>query len=109
MPHLIRPAFCRIAIPCLMALALAGCGDKTAPDKTAAAGGQVLPGSASDAMLPQDTVRSQPPLAKPTGDGDGEAKGDSGKADRATAETPKPDKPKPDRPKPDRPKPDEAN
>jgi len=102
MPHMFR-----LAIPCLMALAVAGCGDKAAPDKTAAAGGEVLPGSASDAMLPQDTVRSQPPLAKPTGDGDGEAKGDSDKPDRAKAETPKSDKPKPDRPKPD--KPDEAN
>ncbi|MBC2670893.1 hypothetical protein ACFOON_04200 [Novosphingobium piscinae] len=40
--------------------ALAGC-DKTAPGQSDAAV-PVLPGSASDAMLPLDTVTSQPPL-----------------------------------------------
>jgi len=50
----------------LLVLALAGCkgGDKPAED--AKAMGEVLPGSASDAMIPLDTVRSQPPLAPPT-------------------------------------------
>ena len=45
-------------------LALSGC--KGDPQKDAGAGtaqGQVLPGSASDAMLPLDTVKSQAPLA----------------------------------------------
>ena len=48
----------------LALLALAGCQDKkqAAPGQ-AKAGGEVLPGSVSDAMLPVDTVRSQPPLA----------------------------------------------
>ena len=45
-------------------VALSGC--KGDPQKDAGAGtaqGQVLPGSASDAMLPLDTVKSQAPLA----------------------------------------------
>ena len=45
-------------------LVLSGC--KGDPQKDAGAGtaqGQVLPGSASDAMLPLDTVKSQAPLA----------------------------------------------
>jgi hypothetical protein len=45
------------------ALCLGGCkADKQSSDKREA-GGEVLPGSASDAMLPLDSVRSQPPLA----------------------------------------------
>jgi hypothetical protein len=47
---------------------LAGCdwweGDEE-DDRTAS--GQVLEGTISDSMLPLDTVRSQPPLAKSTG------------------------------------------
>jgi hypothetical protein len=47
----------------LLALALGAC-NQTAPKQTGGtAGGEILPGSASDAMLPLDTVRSQPPLA----------------------------------------------
>ena len=56
---------------CLMALplALAACkSEKKAPEKGGTAQGEVLPGSASDAMLPYDTVRSQPPLAPPPTD-----------------------------------------
>ena len=47
-----------------LVLALAGCHkgvDKAAEQKAAA--GQILQGSASDAMLPYDTVKSHPPLA----------------------------------------------
>ena len=67
-------------------LALAACGDKG--DKQAQAGGQVLPGSASDAMLPLDTATSKPPLAPRTVDS--EAKGDASEAaaDPAAAEAP---------------------
>lgn len=50
-----------LILPLLVA-ALAGCGGST-KDGKAEAGGEVLPGSASDAMLPLDTVTSQPPLA----------------------------------------------
>lgn len=52
---------CLIALP----LALAACGGKE-PDKSATAAGEILEGTASDAMLPLDTVRSQPPLAPQT-------------------------------------------
>lgn len=47
-------------------LALAACGgaEKKEKDQRTAAG-EILPGSISDAMLPYDTVRSQPPLAPP--------------------------------------------
>ncbi len=47
----------------LLALALSAC-NQTAPKQNGGqADGEILPGSASDAMLPLDTVRSQPPLA----------------------------------------------
>ncbi len=52
-------------------LALSGC--KGEPKKDAGAGtaqGDVLPGAASDAMLPLDTVKSQAPLAPRTEAGD---------------------------------------
>lgn len=46
-----------------LALALAACnGDKKSGQQGTAAG-EILPASTSDAMLPYDTVRSQPPLA----------------------------------------------
>lgn len=58
---MIRPAACLLLAA---ALALGGCGSE--PKKDTAAGtaaGEVLPGSASDAMLPYDSVKSQAPLA----------------------------------------------
>lgn len=45
---------------------------------------EILPGSASDAMLPYDTVRSQPPLA-PRSEGGDSAKPGTRKADAAEA------------------------
>jgi hypothetical protein len=69
-PNLVRLA-CVIALP----LALAACGRKE-PDASAKAAGEILEGSVSDAMLPFDTVRSQPPLAPRT-----EAAKPGGKAD----------------------------
>jgi hypothetical protein len=57
MKSVLRP-ICLCALP----LALAACqGEKKTQQGTAA--GEILPGSASDAMLPSDTLRSQPPLA----------------------------------------------
>ncbi len=47
----------------LLALALSACNQNTAKPTGGTAGGEILPGSTSDAMLPLDTVRSQPPLA----------------------------------------------
>lgn len=55
----------RLVLILLAPLALSACGsgtDKKQKDQRTAAG-EILPGSASDAMLPYDTVRSQPPLA----------------------------------------------
>ena len=71
-------------------LTLCGCQqDAKKPAAKAEAGGEILPGSASDAMLPYDTVKSQPPLAPrtDTGDGDkgGERKDTGKKADDAAA------------------------
>lgn len=57
-----KPAL-RFACLAMLPLALAACQqDKKAASKGTAEG-EILPGSASDAMLPYDTVRSQPPLA----------------------------------------------
>ncbi len=41
-------------------LALAACKQEAAKDATAS--GEILPGSVSDAMLPEDRLTSQPPL-----------------------------------------------
>ena len=46
-----------------LSLALAACQGEKKPAEGKTAQGEILPGSASDAMLPLDTVRSQPPLA----------------------------------------------
>jgi len=55
----------RAAALCLIPLALAACqGEKKTPE-AATAQGEILPGSASDAMLPYDTLQSKPPLAPP--------------------------------------------
>lgn len=60
-------------------LPLSACNKK--PDTQAQAGGEILEGSISDAMLPLDTATSQPPLAPKTvntgassGEGSGEDK-----------------------------------
>lgn len=56
------------ALMALLALgALAACGSKEAKKPEGGASfGQVLPGSASDAMLPYDTASSAPPLEPPS-------------------------------------------
>ena len=58
-------------------LALAGCKGEAKKDAGAGtAQGEVLPGSASDAMLPLDTVKSQAPLAPKSEGGEaGDTKG----------------------------------
>ena len=64
-----------IVAACL--IALSGCkGDAKKDGGAGKAQGEVLPGSASDAMLPLDTVKSQAPLApKSEGGEGGNAKG----------------------------------
>lgn len=59
------------------ALTLPGCNKEAAKPSGGTADGEILPGSISDAMLPLDTVRSQPPLApKVESSGKPDAKGD---------------------------------
>jgi len=60
---------------------LTGCKQDAAPE--AAAAGQILPGSASDAMLPTDRLTSQPPL-----DPRADRGGNGGDADEKATDTP---------------------
>jgi hypothetical protein len=95
----------RLACLTALPLALAACqGEKKAAEKGGTAQGEILPGSASDAMLPYDTVRSQPPLAPPPTDAPKAGKGkgpavsaaddadaaDEGPGDPPTEEAPAP-------------------
>lgn len=45
------------------ALVLSGCKGNQKKETGGVAQGEILPGAISDAMLPLDTVKSQPPLA----------------------------------------------
>ena len=71
---------------------LGGCKGEPKPDAGAGtAQGEVLPGAASDAMLPLDTVKSQAPLAPKSeggeaGDGKAAKKGDKVPKTALTAE-----------------------
>ena len=60
-----------------LALLLPACGDDGAPQEGEVTG-EVLEGTISDAMLPLDQVRSEAPLADPSGAGRGS--GDSSAA-----------------------------
>lgn len=64
--------FERVVALSLLAL-LAACQGEKAPEAAKKAGGEILKGSVSDAMLPLDQLRSQPPLA-PKSETGGEAK-----------------------------------
>ncbi len=84
-----------ILVPVLM---IAACQGRKQPHDKREAGGEVLPGSVSDAMLPIDTVRSQPPLAPHSEMAKGLGKGKSAKdkagtpnADAASVPEPMPD------------------
>jgi hypothetical protein len=52
-------------------LCLAACGSASDEADQRTAVGEILPGSATDAMIKYDQLRSQPPLAKQTGTGGG--------------------------------------
>jgi hypothetical protein len=54
------PALRLLPAALLITLPLAACSKGA--DKQATASGEILPGSASDAMLPEDRLTSQPPL-----------------------------------------------
>ncbi|MEZ5742306.1 MAG: hypothetical protein R3D89_00910 [Sphingomonadaceae bacterium] len=75
-------ALARHALIGLSLALLAGCGGESAPAAgESAAKGDVQGGTISDEMLPYDTVRSQPPLAKGSDDDEDDASGsDSGEA-----------------------------
>lgn len=86
----------RLATLCALPLALAACQGEKKPAEARTAQGEILAGSASDAMLPLDTVRSQPPLAPEATSSDkpgreaarGGASGDASEAAGETADTP---------------------
>lgn len=56
----------RTGLALIAMMALAACQQEKS-NAPSVAGGQILEGSASDAMLPLDTVRSQAPLAPQAG------------------------------------------
>lgn len=70
-----------------LALALAACGKAADKSTGGTADGEILPGSASDAMLPLDSVRSQPPLA-PKAEATGKASGSAKQATGAASDAP---------------------
>jgi hypothetical protein len=86
----------RLAALAALPLMLAACQGEKKPAEASTAQGEILDGSASDAMLPLDTVRSQPPLApeatesgKPGKEGKrGDAPGDASEAASDAAEAP---------------------
>ncbi len=51
-----------VAAAMLLGASLSACGEESAQNDDRTASGEVLEGSISDAMLPLDTVTSQPPL-----------------------------------------------
>ncbi len=80
----------RSIAPLILALALAGCGKAADKSTGGTADGEILPGSASDAMLPLDSVRSQPPLAPkaaPSDKATGAAKGATANASEVAPAT----------------------
>lgn len=82
----------------ILPLGLAACGDTKKEGAQAAAGGEVLEAGVSDAMVPLDSVRSQPPLAPRSvseGDGSSAKTSEKGarKSDAPRAERPSSDEP----------------
>ncbi|HMO67368.1 MAG TPA: hypothetical protein PKE25_01665 [Novosphingobium sp.] len=75
----------RLLVPALCLL-LTACGKESQAPVAAQAGGEVLEGSISDAMLPLDTVRSQAPLAPRPTEGAAAKAATSEKSDQAEAE-----------------------
>ncbi len=80
----------RLILIAALGLALAACGNEQKA-RGGTADGEILPGSASDAMMPLDSVRSQAPLAPRSVSSDGPkdaAKSDSNDAEPAASGKP---------------------
>ena len=79
----------RVTLAVLGILALTAC-DRGANDERDRAAGQILPGSASDAMLQTDRLQAEAPLAKPAagekGDGAGKPGAKTGGTDPASTD-----------------------
>lgn len=78
----------RLVIATVAVALLAACGEETPPSEDSrAATGEVLEGTISDAMLPLDQVRSQPPLIAPRRRSTGADGADQAQAGEGTEET----------------------
>ncbi len=87
---------CQTALILAVALGLAACKGENKGTDARTAVGEILPASASDAMLPYDSLRSQPPLAPPTGAaGKSKGKGEGAEEARGAAATDGADAPAP--------------
>lgn len=73
-----------LALPALALLA--ACGSKTSQTDSRAASGEVLEGTISDAMVPVDRVRSEPPLEDPAAFAKARSKADGTAGTEAAAE-----------------------
>ena len=97
----------RLAVSLPVLMLLAACGSEAPTNDSRSASGEVLEGTISDAMLPVDQVRSEPPLEDPKafakaqsdsggggadaaaeGEGDGAAAASEGEAAEAPAAEP---------------------
>ncbi len=79
----------RAVVAALAVLSLSACQGEKKAAAGGVAGGEILPGSTSDAMLPLDTIRSQPPLAQEaTEDAKSPGKAKSGSASGAGSAAP---------------------
>ena len=80
-----------ILLLALAGLALSACQEEKRAVPKGTAGGEILEGSVSDAMLPLDRVRSQPPLAPKSAGGDGPIASDAPRpVHKSAAAAPKP-------------------
>ena len=77
-----------LALVLCAALALGACSGDKKDEGAGKAEGEILPGSTSDAMLPYDTVRSQPPLAPKAVASDKSEKAEVAEAPAEPAATP---------------------
>ena len=76
----------RLAFATAALALLAACGEEAPSDDSRAATGEVLEGTISDAMLPLDQVRSQPPLVAPRSRSTGAGDADQAESGEGTEE-----------------------